>query len=386
MEEEGRLELTQRLSFATHRVMQPGKKVTLSEWAETPLEALEKFLHLEEQPAPDPATLGANDVLLRVKSCAVGWVDLIMSSGQYQHAVKPPYTPGLEFAGEVVWVGANVSKVKIGDAVLADGLITGPRSSGAYQKYGGFATYAALHENAAIPIPEGFSYDQAVNLLGNYETAYHVLIHRARLQQGEFVLINGASGSTGLAAVEIAKLIGANVIATGRSEEKLAQIKAQGADHTIAIDDGAGGIKRFRDEVKALTGGKGAHVVYDGVGGPISVESMHAMRFGGRFCIVGWAATPFVAKGKGERGAPNVNLLPTNLIQMKGLDVLGCPAVISLQFDPQLRPTRLQWILARVKEGKLKPHVGPSYPLEQFKEAMIAKWESRFLGGCVLHP
>jgi NADPH:quinone reductase len=363
-----------------------GKKVVLTEWGETPAEALEKFMHLAPQPAPDPATLGPSDVLLRVRSCAVGWVDLIMSSGQYQHAAQPPYTPGLEFAGEVLWAGAEVQRVKPGDSVLADGMLTGPRSSGAYQKWGGFATYAVIPEQAAMPIPAGLSYDQAVNLLGNYETAYHVLIHRGRLKEGEYVLINGASGSTGLAALDVAKMVGARVIATGRKPEKLSQLKALGAEHVLAIDDGEGGIRKFRDEVKALTGGRGVEVVYDGVGGPISVESIHSMCFGGRFCIVGWAATPFVAKGKGGRGAPNVNLLPTNLIQMKGLDVLGCPAVISLTFDPSLRPTRLAWILARIKEGRLSPQVGPSFPLEQYQEAMVAKWESRFLGGCVLHP
>ena len=160
----------------------------------------------------------------------------------------------------------------------------------------------------------------------------------------------------------------------------------RGADHVISVDDGAGGIRRFKDEVKAMTGGAGVHVVYDGVGGPISVESIRSMRFGGRFCIVGWAATPNVAKGKGKRGAPNANQLPTNLIQMKGLDVLGCPAVIATKHDPTLRPTRLAWIDAKVAEGALVPHCGPSFTLDDFKEGMRAKWRSRHVGGCVLHP
>jgi NADPH2:quinone reductase len=363
-----------------------GKKVLLTEWGETPKDALSRFMRLVPQSMPDAASLDPKDVVLRVKSCAVGWVDLIMSSGQYQHAATPPYTPGLEFAGEVVGFGSEVKRVGIGDAVLADALLTGPRSFGNYQRWGGFATYAVIPEAAAMPLPKDFSYDQAVNLLGNYETAYHVLIHRARLQAGETVLINGASGSTGLAALDVAKILGAKVIATGRDPKKLAQIKELGADHIIEIGDKELGVRRFREEVKALTDGKGVEVVFDGVGGPISVESIHSMRFGGRFCIVGWAATPFVAKGKGEHGAPNANMLPTNLIQMKGLDILGCPAVISLKFDPKLRPTRLAWIFERLKEGKLKPHVGPSFSLENYEEAMLAKWESRFLGGCVIHP
>jgi len=360
--------------------------VVLSEWGETPLEALREHMRLEEQPCPDPATLDEHDVLIRVRSCAVGWVDLLMSSGQYQHMARPPYTPGLEFAGEVLWTGAAVRTVRAGDPVLADGFVTGPRSSGAHQRWGGFATYAVMPEAAAMPLPADLTFDQAVNLLGNYETAYHVLAARGRLSPGEFALINGATGSTGLAAVHVAKLLGATVIATGRDAGKLAEVAAQGADHVIAVEVDETGIRPFRDQVKALCGGKGAHLVYDGVGGPLSVESIRAMRFGGRFCIVGWAATPFVARGKGRRGAPNVNTLPTNLIQMKGLDVLGCPAVIATLHDPTLRPARLAWIHERIAEGRLRPHVGPAYPLADFAEALTAKWTSRHVGGCVLHP
>ncbi len=363
-----------------------GRRVVVTAWGETPLDALENRMGLESQPPPATSELAPTDVILRVRSCAVGWVDLIMASGQYQHMANPPYTPGLEFAGDVVWTGREVRRVAVGDPVLADALLTGPRSSGAHQRWGGFATYAVVPEVAAMPLPDGLSHDQAANLLGNYETAFHVLVARGRLAAGEAVLINGASGSTGLAAVHVAKIVGATVIATGRDPDKLAQVRAQGADHVLVTDDGEGGLRPFRDQVKALTGGKGVQVVYDGVGGPISVESIRAMEFGGRFCIVGWAATPFVAKGKGGRGAPNANLLPTNLIQMKGLDVLGCPAVIATKHDPGLRPVRLAWIRERIAEGSLRPHVGPAFPLEEFRAAMVAKWESRFLGGCVLHP
>jgi NADPH2:quinone reductase len=342
------------------------------------MHTLAEHIALEPQSVPD--TLGPHDVLLRVRSCAVGWVDLIMSSGQYQHMVHPPYTPGLEFAGDVAAVGSAVTQVAVGDPVLADGLRTGPRSDGPYRD-GGFASYAVIPEEAALPLPTGLDHDQAVHLLGNYETATHVLMHRARVQPGETVLVHGASGSTGLAAVHVAKLLGATVIATGRSAAKLEEVQRQGADHVLQLGEAG-----FRDAVKALTGGKGADVVVDGVGGPVSVESLRSLRFGGRFCIVGWAATPFVAKGRGGRGSENANQLPTNLIQMKGLDVLGCPAVISLKHDPSLRPTRLRWIFDRVADGSLRPHVGKAYDLEDFAEAMRAKWRSEHVGGCVLHP
>jgi NADPH2:quinone reductase len=213
-------------------------------------------------------------------------------------------------------------------------------------------------------------------------------VARGKLKAGETILIHGASGSTGLAAVQVAKCLGATVIATGRSLEKLEVVKAQGADHVVCLsnEDGSPGVRRFRDDVKALTGGKGVDVVYDGVGGAISLESLRCVKFGARFLIVGWASTPFVARGKGKRGAPNANLLPTNLMLMKGLDVLGCPAVISAQHDPTIRATRTRDLLAWVEAGKLVPYISHTFPLAEAKEAMLAKWNGKIIAGCVVHP
>jgi NADPH2:quinone reductase len=357
-----------------------GKRVVIRELGETPLDAIEHHAGLEDQPMPEP---GPDEVVVQVASAAVGWVDLIMASGQYQHPPKPPYTPGLEYAGTIIAVGGTAvgpsGRLPIGTRVMVDPLLAGPRSHGDYQGAGGFATYAVVPAAAVHRIPGALTFDQACNLLGNYETAYHCLIHRGRLQPGETVLIHGAAGSTGLAAVHLAKLVGARVIATGRSPAKLAVVKAQGADHVVPSTD-------FKDQVKELTGGQGVDVVYDGVGGDISVESLRCVRFGARFLIVGWASTPFVAKGKGQRGAPNANQLPTNLIMMKGLDVLGCPAVISAVNDPSLRATRLAQILAWAEAGKLAPYVSHQFPLADFKQAMLAKWNGEVIGGCVLHP
>jgi NADPH2:quinone reductase len=142
----------------------------------------------------------------------------------------------------------------------------------------------------------------------------------------------------------------------------------------------------MRDQVKALTDGRGVDVVYDGVGGEISVESLRCVAFGARFLIVGWAATPFVARGKGERGAPNANVLPTNLIMMKGLDVLGCPTAISTAHDPSIRKERLAQILAWAEEGRIHPHVSHAFHLNEIKLAMHAKWTGEVIGGCVVHP
>ncbi len=350
-----------------------GQRVVIGELGKEPLKAIEQFASLTEMARPDPATLGPRDVIIEVASAAVGWVDLLMASGQYQHVPQPPYTPGLEYAGTVAWAGAETA-LAIGARVLVDPFLAGPRSSGDYRSYGGFASYAVAPRDAVHAIPGALSFDQACNLLGNYETAYHCLIARGRLAAGETVLIHGASGSVGLAAVHVAKLVGATVIATGRSADKLAIVKAQGADHVIDAS------ASLRDEVKRLTGGRGVDVVYDGVGGPISAESLRCVRFGARYLIVGWAATPFAG------GARTANQLPTNLIMMKGLDVLGCPTVISTVNDPSIRHARLAQVLAWASSGQLVPLVGRSYPLAEFKAALHAKWRGDVVGGIVLKP
>jgi NADPH2:quinone reductase len=190
-----------------------------------------------------------------------------------------------------------------------------------------------------------------------------------------------------MAAVQVAKLLGATVIATGRSDEKLALVKQMGADHVLnARAEEGHGVRRFRDEVKALTGGRGADVVYDTVGGETSLECLRAMAFGGRFLIVGWTSTPDVARGRGQRGAPNANQLPTNILQMKSLTVMGSPAVIAVKQNPSLRAPRLAQILQWVAEGRIRPHVSHRFPLMEFREAMLARWRGEVLGGCVLNP
>jgi NADPH2:quinone reductase len=341
-----------------------GQRVVIRELGKTPLDAIERCAALEPMEVPEP---GPGEVVVAIRAASVGWVDLIMASGQYQHVPTPPYTPGLEYAG-VVERGAS----RIGERVIVDPFVAGPRSHGAYRGAGGFATHAVVPADALYPIPGDLSFDQACNLLGSYETAYHCLIARGRLAAGETVLVLGASGATGLAAVHLAKLVGARVIATGRSAAKLEVVKGQGADHVIA---GA-----FRDEVKAITGGAGVDVVYDCVGGEASVEAMRCVRFGARFLIVGWASTPFAAR------TANPNQLPTNLIMMKGLDVLGCPAVISTLHDPSLRPARVAQILAWAAAGQLRPYVSHGFALAEFAQALRARWNGEVIGGCVLRP
>jgi len=371
--------------------MKPGHRVVVTELAETPPEALDRCMRLEPMDPPDTRALRPTDVVVAIASASINWVDLLMTSGQYQHMPPVPYCPGLEYAGHVAWRGAEVpDTLAVGTAVLSDGLSTGPRSKGDYQAYGGYASYAVAPAAALHRVPGDLSLDQAANLLGSYETAYHCLVTRGRLREGETVLVNGASGSTGLAAVHVAKRVGATVIATGRSPSKLAVVAAEGADHVIACGEvDAGGerkVRAFHQEVKALTGGRGVDVVYDGVGGDVSLESLRCVRFGARFLIVGWASTPAVAKGKGGRGAPHANQLPTNLVLMKGLDVLGCPTAIATHLDPSIRGPRLAQILAWAEEGKLRPRVEHTFPLADFRVGMRAKWAGEVIGGAALHP
>ena len=364
-----------------------GQRVRVTTLAQSVDEALGgEVLTLESQERP--TELGPDEVAVAIVSAAVGWVDLIMTSGQYQHLLAPPYTPGVEYAGRVVALGTEVKDFAIGDAVMVDGLLAGPRSKGAYQGWGGFATWAVAPAAALIKKPARLDFDQAASFLSSYETAYFGLFTRGRLTAGETVVIHGASGATGLAAIHLAKIAGATVIATGRSSAKLEHLLAEGADHILALADPSApdGIRPFRDDIKRLTNGRGADVVYDGVGGAIGRESLRCLRFGGRYLVIGWASTPDVARGRGERGAPNANLLPTNLIMMKRLDVLGCPVVLSTFEDPSLGPPRRSQLLAWVEEGRLTPRVSHRFALTDFREAMMAKWRGDVLGACVLHP
>ncbi|TNE44487.1 MAG: NADPH:quinone oxidoreductase family protein [Deltaproteobacteria bacterium] len=365
-------------------------QLILTSYADDPMSAIEHNIRVQEQARPDPKDLQTTDVVVDIQCVAVGWVDLLMTSGLYQHMPPPPYTPGMEYSGVVSWVGEDVdsSKVKVGDRVAVDGFVVGPRTSGPYRQYGGFATYAVAPSSAVIRIPEDWSFAEGCNFFGSYETAYHCLVANGDLQAGETVLIHGASGATGLAAVHLAKVLGATVIATGRSEDKLQAVKEQGADHVLSLKDESGeGVRRFRDDVKALTDGRGVDVVYDGVGGAISLESLRCVKFGARYLIVGWAATPFVAKGRTQGKAPNPNVLPTNLIMMKGLRVLGCPTIIATQKDPGIRKERLQRLLAWANQGQLRPHVSTEFAMKDYKEAMLHKWNGKVVGGNVVwHP
>lgn len=370
--------------------LQRGRRVVFTELGEDPQEAIDHYLRIEDQPAPDPANCKPDEAIVRIESSAVSWIDLVMASGQYQHRCYPPYTPGVEYSGKVEWIGVNVDRqqIDIGDKVLSDFIACGPRAKTAYQAAGGFAGYAIVPASALCRIPDRLTFDQAANLLASYETAYHCLITRGQIRAGETVLIHGASGAAGLAAVQICRMIGARVIATGRSDKKLELVKSHGADHVINTrgTDYPSGVRSFRKEVKELTEGHGVDAVYDAVGGDVSLESLRCVAFGARFLIVGWTSTPNVADGKGRRGSPRANMLPTNLLQMKSLTVMGCPAVITVERSPHLREPRKLQILEWAAAGKITPFVSKVFPISQAREALQARWEGSVAGGVALHP
>ncbi len=369
-------------------VLPEGRKIVIREFAENPADAIKNHMELAAQAAPDPRKLKPDEVIMHIRAASVSWVDLLMTSGQYQHMPQPPYIPGIDYSGDVAAVGSALdpTRYRVGNRFIADPIKVGPRSSGSYRSAGGLATYAVLPANSLIPVPDILSFDQAAVLLQAYETAYHCLVSRGNLQAGETILINGATGLTGLAAVEMAKMLGATVIATGRYKAKLEQVLDVGADHTIRIVDDKGELRPFRDDVKKLTGGHGVDVVYDAVGGAVSLESMRCAAFGARFLIVGWTSTPDVARGKGMRGAPNANMLPTNIIQMKSLTVMGCPSAIAVAKDPSIRPARLERILNWASEGRIRPRISHVFDMDQFKQAFEARWTGQVTGGCVVHP
>jgi len=246
-------------------------------------------------------------------------------------------------------------------------------------------------------VPPHWSADQAACFGYGYGTVHYCLVEVADLHAGQTILIQGATGGVGIPAVQMAKLLGATVIAATRSKEKSEFLKSLGADHVVCIVDDEGKSRRFSNDVKSLTGGRGVDVVYDGVGGDdISIESMRACAFGAKFLIVGWAATPNVASGGGRgrgQGAPNPNRIPTNLIMMKGIHVIGCPAFISLTAQgPEKGASIMQRRTRDLNDwtfsGKLPPPIiAKSYPLSEVKEALRSRVSSgSMLGSTVVRP
>ena len=294
-------------------------------------------LRLEEVPEPRP---GPGQVRIRVKACGVNFADSLITRGQYQKQPQPPFSPGFEVSGEVLEPGAGVQGIAVGDRVIA------------MTPYGGYAEQVVADASRCVPLPAAMSWEQGAAFPVVFGTSHVALWHRARLQAGEALVVHGASGGVGLTAVAIGKLLGATVIATASAPEKLEVARAHGADHLIDTSR-----EDVRTRIKELTGGRGADVVYDPVGGELFTASLRSMAFEGRILVIGFAG-----------GA--VPQIPANHLLVKNVDVIGVNWPAYADLNPRVMAgsfrTLLQWVL----DGAITPHVSATYPLQQAVEAL----------------
>lgn len=308
-------------------------------------------LVLEDVAAPTP---GANEVLVKVHATALNFPDVLMIQGKYQSQPPFPFAPGGEIAGTVAEVGAGGQRFKVGDRVFGG---TG---------FGGMAELVAVKERALRPMPAGMSFAEASGISTTYGTSYYALKQRADLRPGETLLVLGAGGGVGLAAVELGKAMGARVIAAASSAEKLEAARAAGADELIDYSDG-----ELKDKVKALTDGKGADVIYDPVGGSLFDQCMRCINWYGRILVIGFAAGDI----------PKVSI---NLILLKSCQLVGVFYGAWSARSPAEAATNFEEILGLYAAGKVKPLIGAEYPLEEHAAALRCLMERRAIGKVVV--
>ena len=307
-----------------------------------------------ELPAPGP-----DEVQVRLQACAVNFPDLLMIQGKYQFKPPLPFAPGGEAAGDVVAVGANVTDYREGDAVIVS-----PR-------YGGFAEAMNVDVSAVQPKPVGMSYGAAASFQTAYLTAWVALTCRGHLEPGENLLVHGATGGVGMAAVDLGKHLGANVIATGGRDDKLAVVASRGADHVINYTLPDGGMGGFRDKVKALSDGRGADVIYDPVGGDVFDESMRCVAIDGRILVIGFTS------GRWPQA-------PVNLILIKQVSVIGVRAGEYGRTYPERGIENRRAIMALANNGDISPYVSHALPLEEAVAAMQVLESRNVIGKCIV--
>lgn len=302
----------------------------------------------------EPAVLGDNDVRINVRAAGVNFPDVLIIQGKYQFKPPFPFAPGAEASGDVVEVGSKVEHVKPGDRVIAN---TG---------HGAFAEQVTTSARRVMAMPDEMDYVTGASISLTYGTTAHAFIQRADLQPGETVLVHGASGGVGLAAVEMARAMGAHVIATGGSDEKLKVAAEHGAEHVINYSTGP-----FKDQVKELTGGKGADVIYDPVGGDVFDQSLRCINWGGRLLVIGFASG-------------RIPEAPANLALLKGCAIVGVFWGAYAERDPAGNAGNFERIFGWWREGKLKPHVSHRFPLAQASDALYALIERKVTGKAVV--
>jgi NADPH:quinone reductase len=296
---------------------------------------------------------GEGEVRLKLKACSINFPDLLMIQGKYQFKPELPFSPGMEGAGIVTELGAGVENVSVGDEVVA-GL-----------RIGGFAEQVNASAAACRAIPKGVGFVKAAAYPAAYLTAYVALVIRGNLKAGETLLVHGSTGGVGLAAVDVGKLLGATVIATSASDEKLKTVSERGADHVLNVTKG------FREKVKELTGGKGADVIYDPVGGDVFDESVRCIAWNGRLLVIGFTSG-------------RIPTVPVNMPLIKGFSVVGVRAGEYGRRDPEAGKENISTIDRWVSEGKIDPYVCATFPLEKAVDAMRMLQDRQAVGKVVL--
>jgi NADPH2:quinone reductase len=294
-------------------------------------------LVLEEVPSPRP---GPGEVVISIKAASVNFPDVLIIQNKYQFKPPLPFSPGSELAGVVKEVGAGVTHAKPGDKVIA------------FTTYGAFAEEVKTEATRLLPMPQGMDYASAASFILTYGTTDHALRDRGRLQAGETLLVLGAAGGVGIAAIEVGKALGARVIACASSAEKLAVCREHGADETINYVS-----EDLREHIKALTAGHGVDVIYDAVGGPYTEPAFRSIAWRGRHLVVGFAAG-------------DIPKLPLNLALLKGASVVGVFWGDFARREPQAFVESARQLVRWFEQGRLKPHVSATFPLEKAAEAM----------------
>jgi len=300
-----------------------------------------------EQPTPVPA---AGEVLLRVQAASLNFPDLLIVQGKYQ--VKPPlpFVPGSELAGMVMAIGDGVKHLKVGQGVAC------------FATTGAFATHAVVNAMHCVPLPTGFPPVDASAFIVTYATTHHALIDRGQLKAGETVLILGAAGGVGTAAIQIAKAAGARVIAAASSAEKCALCKHLGADATIDY-----GSETLRDALRTITEGKGPDVIYDPVGGELSEQAFRSIAWRGRHLVVGFAAGPIPS-------------IPLNLALLKGASIVGVFWGDYARREPRAAAAMMLELMTWYGQGKIKPVIDSTMPMRDLPKA-FARMASRDVRG-----
>lgn len=304
-------------------------------------------LQWKELPTPEPK---AGEVRVAIRAASLNFPDLLIVQNKYQMKPPLPFVPGSEYSGVIDAVGAGVTHVKVGDPVAAFG------------GTGGFGTHAVINASMVMPLPPDFAFDDAAAFVLTYATTHHALLDRAALKPGETVLVLGAAGGVGTAAIQIAKAVGARVIAAASSAEKCALCTELGADATIDY-----GTANIREEIKRLTDGKGPDVVYDPVGGDLAEPVFRSIAWRGRYLVIGFA----------QGGIP---ALPWNLALLKGASIVGVFWGDFARREPKANAAALAELARWYTEGKVKPVIDRRLPMQQLPEA-YARMGSRQVRG-----